>query len=123
LRKILEASLGTLIRHRERVHADPRATLPKSADPASPPLGPPAPPASAEIDQIILEAKAKHYADWADHPLPALGDITPRAAVRTRSGREAVELLLKDSENLEARMPAGQRFDFGRIRRELGLEG
>jgi len=30
--------------------------------------------------------------------------------------------LLKEGENHEARLPAGQRFDFGAIRRELGLE-
>jgi hypothetical protein len=77
---------------------------------------------SAEEDQLLLAVKAKHYADWVDQPIPALGDETPRAAVRTKSGRQQVDLLLKECENHEARLPAGQRFDFGDIRRELGLE-
>lgn len=42
--------------------------------------------------------------------------------MRTKSGREKVDILLKENENLEARLPEGQRFDFSPIRRELGLE-
>ena len=65
--------------------------------------------------------KERHYADWIDHPLPTLDGKTARATVRTKSGRAQVEVLLKDMENHEARLPAGERFDFSRIRVELGL--
>jgi hypothetical protein len=74
------------------------------------------------MDRILRDMKAKHYADWADQPIPALGGKTPRAAVRTKEGRLKVDTLLKECENFEAGMPAGQRFDFGGIRRDLGLE-
>ena len=120
MRKLLETLLGSLVRHRAREHSDPLAPPPREAGAAetpSPPL-----PSSDEMDRIILEMKAKHYADWADQPLPALDGETPRAAARTKPGREQVDLLLKENENLEARLPEGQRFDFSRIRRELGLE-
>jgi len=120
MRKLLEALLGSLVRHRAREHSDPLAPPPREAGAAeapSPPL-----PSSDEMDRIILEMKTKHYSDWADQPLPALGGETPRTAVRTKPGREQVDLLLKENENLEARLPEGERFDFTRIRRELGLE-
>ena len=65
--------------------------------------------------------KTKLYSVWSDRPLPALQGSTPRAAARTRSGRAALDLLLKEMENMEARAPAGQRFDFRKIRKELGL--
>ncbi len=120
MRASLESSLGPLIRHRAREHSDPRASMKDGhGAPAAPP--PPAP-ASDEMDRVVREFKAKHYADWVDHPLPALDGLTARAAVRTKLGRQQVDLLLKEIEHRESRLPAGQRFDFGAIRRELGLE-
>lgn len=133
MRTLVESSLGSLIRHRARVHADPissfnsmrssgtmrsarGAALPDGARGASPL-------SSEELDRVMLDVKAQHYADWIDQPIPLLGGKTPRAAVRTKSGRADVELLLKESENHESRLPEGQRFDFGSIRRELGLGG
>ncbi len=120
MRRLLEASLGPMITHRGRVHADPAVAMQEDSRAAE--ASPEVPP-SEEMDRILLEMKAKHYADWADHPIPALAGMTPRAAVRTKAGRQMVDLLLKENENLEARLSAGQRFDFSRIRRELGLEG
>ncbi len=120
LRALTESSLGRLVRHRTREHVDPLAQL-RAGGPAAEPTAPE--PRSAEGDQLLLAVKAKHYADWIDQPIPALGNETPRAAVRTKAGRQQVDLLLKEGENREARLPAGQRFDFGSIRRELGLEG
>jgi hypothetical protein len=40
---------------------------------------------------------------WLDEKLPALDGKTPREAVRTPEGREKVEELLKDWENMEER--------------------
>jgi hypothetical protein len=119
MRRLLESSLGTMIAHRGREHADPAVAM--EEDSRATEASPEAPP-SEEMDRILLEMKAKHYADWIDHPIPALGGKTPRATARTKAGRQMVDLLLKENENLEARAPAGQRFDFSRIRRELGLK-
>ena len=79
-------------------------------------------PDSPEAAQLVLDFKRRHYADWLDTAIPALGGQTPREAMRTAKGREAVDVLLKDMENLEQRVPAGSAFDFSALRRELGLE-
>jgi hypothetical protein len=57
-----------------------------------------------------------------DQPIPALAGKTPRAAARTKAGRGKLDLLLKDIENHEARLPDGARFDFARLRAKLQLE-
>ncbi len=125
LRTLVEASLGSLIVHRARVHADPISSMNRMRGAKAHPAGPPGTslPPSEELDRVMLELKAQHYADWVDESIPLPGGMTPRAAVQTKSGRKAVELLLKESENRESRLPGGQRFDFGAIRRELGLDG
>jgi hypothetical protein len=119
MRRLMESLLGPMIVHRGREHADPTVAMQEDSRAAE---APSEVPPSEEMDRILLEMKAKHYADWTDHPIPALAGKTPRAAVRTKAGRQMVDLLLKENENLEARAPAGQGFDFSRIRRELGLE-
>ena len=58
--------------------------------------------------------------NWADQPLPALKNRTPRECARTATGRAEVDLLLKDMEHRERRVP-GMPFDFSAIRRELGI--
>ena len=113
LRERIETACGRRLRHRAREHSDPLALL-NSAE------RPPRAPATPEEETVVAEFKARHYADWTDRPLPALGDRTPRECMRTAAGRRAVDLLLKDMEHLEHRGP-GQPFDFSIIRRDLGL--
>ena len=114
LRKRIEAVCGSRGRHRAREHTDPLALLNKAGKP------PPAPPASPDRERAVAEFKARHYADWADRPLPALKDRTPRECARTAAGRRAVDVLLKDIEHREHRGP-GKPFDFSAIRRDLGF--
>ena len=114
LRERIEAACGSRVRHRAREHSDPLALLKRAGKPR------PAPPASPEEEGVVAEYKARHYADWADRPLPALNDRTPRECVRTAAGRRAVDLLLKDMEHREHRGP-GRPFDFSTIRRDIGL--
>jgi hypothetical protein len=83
--------------------------------------GPARAPAPAEAEQIVLEFKRAHYADWPDHPLPALRGRTPREAVRSAEGRRAVGRLLDEMERDERREGA-TAFDFGVLRRELRLK-
>ena len=113
LRERIAAACGPRLRHRAREHSDPLALLNSAARP-------PRAPATPEEESLVAEFKARHYADWADRPLPALGDRTPRECMRTAAGRRAVDLLLTDMEHLEHRGP-GQPFDFSIIRRDLGL--
>jgi len=119
LRARVEGVCGGLISHRAREHADPvsdKASLSVTGrDKASEPPSP-------EAEQLVLEFKRRHYADWPDHPLPALDGKTPREAVQTVGGRGAVDVLLKEMENLEQRAREGASFDFSLVRSELGLE-
>lgn len=117
LRERIEASCEGLVRHRARDHADPLSEPARAEAPSEPP-----PPPSPEAEQLVLDFKRRHYADWADHPLPALGGLSPREAVRTAEGRQAVDVLLKDMENREQRGGGGAPFDFGELRRALRLE-
>ncbi len=115
LRERIEDACGSDIRRRAREHSDPLALAGAAGNPPGPPAEP-----SPEDEQLVLEFKAHHYADWADRPLPALNNRTPREYVKTRAGRAEVDVLLKDMENRESRAP-GRAFDFSEIRRELGL--
>lgn len=71
--------------------------------------------------KIMHELKEAYYTDWLDESVPALAGKTPRQATRTKSDRERLELLIKEHENGEARLPQEERFDFSRLRAELGL--
>jgi len=67
----------------------------------------------------------RHYKRWPDEPVPALGGKTPKAAVRSKKGRQAVIELLKDFEIHEtgkASREGGEPFDFGFLWKRLGLE-
>ncbi len=121
LRERLETACGDLIRHRAREHSDPTFRLQQGderTDRGQTPVEIP----PADANRLLREFKEKRYADWADQPIPALQGQTPRQAVQKKAGRDQVDLLLKDCENREARMPEEQRFDFSRLRRELGIE-
>jgi len=65
------------------------------------------------------------YKDWADKPIPALGDVSPRKAVRSRTGQAKVVELLKQYEASElrrARRDGEDPVDFGFLWREIGLD-
>ncbi|MEN8182082.1 MAG: SEC-C domain-containing protein [Myxococcota bacterium] len=117
LRGRVEAACGGLIRHRAREHADPLSPAVAAATPDLPPEAPP-----PEAAQLLLDFKRRHYAEWLDQALPALGGQSPREAVRTAQGRNAVDVLLKDMENHEHRASGQDAFDFRALRRELRLE-
>ena len=117
LRAQLEAGCGALLRHRLREHANPLSSA--RPDRESVPLPEPPP----EALEALRELKGRHYATWSDTPLPALGGKTPRQAARTRRGREQVDVILRSMENGEHRAGGGAPFDFGPLRRGLGLDG
>lgn len=76
---------------------------------------------SAEELEVVRQLKAQHYQRWLDMKLPSLGGRTPREAMKSRSMRGQVDVLLKQMENQEARLPPGERFDIAALRAELGL--
>lgn len=120
LRARVEAALGQLVTHRAREHADPVASLAGGA-----PGGPDASasqPLPPEALAVLHELKARHMREWLDTPVPALGSKTPRAAAKNKAGRTKLDVLLREIELMESRLPADSRGDIGWLRRELGME-
>ena len=50
-----------------------------------------------EIQEQLAGMICKHWESWVDQNIPALGGKSPRDAVKTADGREAVEALLQDA--------------------------
>ena len=121
LRQSLEAACGAALRHQDREEtAGPELfERMRQQGPLSP--GPRAVPDSA-LAQAAHREKQKMLAAWLDTPIPLLRGRTPRQAVRSQRGRREVDLLLKEMENHEARLPEHERGDIAGLRRELGLE-
>jgi hypothetical protein len=79
-----------------------------------------------EIETKLIHATLdKQYRAILEQPVPMLGNLTPRAAARTKSGREKVAVWLKHLEN-RSRQPdtngALATYDFAWLWRELKLE-
>jgi hypothetical protein len=74
-----------------------------------------------EITTAVREFRAKHMRAWIDESIPALDGLTPREAARTPRGRSALELLLKDIERHESRLPPDQQIDLSWLRPALGV--
>lgn len=118
LRKRIENAFDGLVSHRRRERSDPLSQRAPNEQDAARDLPVPA----AEADQIVREFKARHYESWIDQPLPALAGMTPRQAARKKALRGHVDVLLKDIENHENRLPGGPQVDFSGIRAQLGLD-
>jgi hypothetical protein len=120
-RKLIETAAGGALRHLGDSHQSMKAAMrqhasaPREAEPSRIP---------PEIErEVLARFQDDHYAQWPDHPLPALEGKTPRAAVRTKSGRRAVLDIIHMMENGEERARRAGRpaYDFSRLRSELGL--
>jgi hypothetical protein len=80
------------------------------------------------LRDVLKEILAKHYDKWPDERLPAIGNISPREAVKSPLGRLRVNDLLKELENRDERAvrrgskTAGlMAFPVQRIREKLNL--
>jgi len=116
----LERIAGQTLRHLSRELVDPRS--PKALATAAPTAPPDIPP--EVMTTIVHDYLRKHYANWVDEKIPALGDKTPRQAIRSAKGRQAVIDLLESYEHLEARRArdvGGQPFDFDFLWEQIGL--
>lgn len=58
--------------------------------------------------QAIEQVIHRHYANWADEPIPVLHGRTPRQAVTTAAGLERVKGLLREYEEGERQQSAAQ---------------
>ena len=76
-----------------------------------------------DLTALVRELRERHMLGWLDEEIPALSGLTPRAAAVSPRSREALELLLREFENHEARLPEGERFDIDRLRTELDMPG
>jgi hypothetical protein len=79
--------------------------------------------AQPEIRAMLEEVSRQHWKSWFDLPIPALNDMTPRAAAQTEEGRELLESLLLFYEYNQADSSDNVlRADILALRRELGME-
>jgi hypothetical protein len=72
-----------------------------------------------------VELSVDFFEKWIEEPLAALGDRSPRNALKTAAGSRAVVELLKSYENRNlhhVRMYSGESFDFGPLWSMLGLK-
>jgi len=117
LRGRVEAGLSGLVRHRLRDHSDMESML-ASAKNRPTPTPTEQPP---ELKALMRDFKEKHMAQWVDDEIPALDGLTPREAAAKPTSRKKLDLLLRDMENREARLPEEERFDYSKVRLTLGL--
>ena len=74
-----------------------------------------------ELAEIAKEMRRKHWIAWLDTKIPALGNRTPRSAVRSESGRAMVEALLQDFEMKGNKGPNEMAPDIKFLKQSLGL--
>ncbi|MEO6331724.1 MAG: SEC-C domain-containing protein [Gemmatimonadaceae bacterium] len=121
LRRELASHLGELVRHRlrdetgaEELFASAQRSSPRGKSDRRREEAP-------EFKALAREFKERHMTAWVDEAIPALGGLTPREASKSPRTRKDLDLLLRELENRESRLPADERFDVGRLRAELGI--
>lgn len=120
-RRLLEELLGGALRFRamaqqdvDDVLADSRPRRPKPESDMPPELQ----------QEIVGSFYERHYRDWINQPVPALGGRTPRHAARLKTVRPKVVDLIKGIENQmeRARLTGQPAVDITWMWEELGLE-
>ena len=117
-KQLLESTLQSLIKHRmdavqslESMMEEQEKAKSKRVDDEIPP----------EIKHALLkDMYDKHYREWLDCPIPALGGKSPRKAIRSKEGRKRVEDLLREMEYLHNE--GDFEYDISWVRRELKLQ-
>jgi hypothetical protein len=121
LMKLLGGLVATPVTDTQSVQSaleEHRARKRSSAEEAAPKLPP------EEAARVMRELLDRHYRRVIDEPLPALGNLPPREAVRTPEGRQKVIGWLKNLENGEgrrARKDGTPPYDFSWMWCELGV--
>ncbi|GAB4120665.1 MAG: hypothetical protein Tsb0027_16320 [Wenzhouxiangellaceae bacterium] len=118
-----EQLAGDSVRHLTRELSDPIGSI------GGPDSSPRQQAISPDIDaddmsSIITKFIHKQYANWADEPIPALQQMTPREAISTASGMERVKVLLRSyqsGENETAREQGREPVSYRFLWDQLGL--
>ena len=108
-----EGVAGAAVQHLTREITDPvghfarggdgaKGRTPRSSTASTPDLPP------EVIAQAIEQAIRRHYANWVDEIIPALGGRAPRQAITTPAGLERVKGLLREYEEGERQQSAAQ---------------
>jgi len=120
LRSILDRTFGKAIAYRTTVHT--------SVDRQAEPVEPDRAPGSPENLSAGRETAVRPFDNWIDEKISAIGNITPREAVKTPEGKRRLIDLLKEFENQNERaLRRGLKgqdavfFPVEQIRKELGL--
>jgi hypothetical protein len=79
-------------------------------------------PDEAGIHKIMDEIARKHWENWLDDPIPALGNLTPRKAARTKQGRDLLESLLLEYESHALTAEDPFKPDIKALRRTLEMD-
>jgi hypothetical protein len=122
-----EGVAGAAVAHLTREITDPQGAL-AHPSPGSAPAATGAPDAALPpevLAQAVEQIMRKHYANWCDEPIPALGGQTPRQAIATAAGLERVKGLLRSYEEGEDRQSTAQgrpAFSYQFLWDALGLQ-
>ncbi len=75
-----------------------------------------------EVKAKLSEMARKHWEAWVDIPLPALGNLTPRQAVKDPIGREKLDGLLLDFETMNRKNGCNEFApDIAGLKKMLGI--
>ena len=121
LRARVENRLARSVRFRLRTEANTKQMLETARAAAESGQKPQRDASSPEEIAAMREFRERYMTAWLDDEIPALGGLTPRAAARSPRSRAALETLLKELDQSEARLPAAERIDLSRLRVELGM--
>jgi hypothetical protein len=117
--------LGKNARYRTTVTESPEAMLGHGAPAMSPAQRAKQETLDADpaVQAQLAHLMAQHYENWPSEKLPALGGKTPKQAVKTPDGREMVEALLEQLEQiLHTQKVSGAESILRNLRQRLKLE-
>jgi len=75
--------------------------------------------------EFVAEMEERMLRQWIDEPIPALGGLTPREAVKTPEGREKVLELIEQSREMQraaSQVPGMFAPDYGKVKEMLDLD-
>jgi hypothetical protein len=104
-----ETVAGTAVAFVSREISDPKGMLAHMQPDEAKDRSVPAPLPPELLTELFEQRIRQLYADWADTPVPILGDRTPREAIKTPDGLEQVKFLLHTYEHGEAQQARAQQ--------------